>query len=121
MMYLFSALVVLVAISIIPTVLSESPTIDSKHFTVPNWIKNNAGWWASGQIDDSSFVSGIQWLISNGVMTIPPTEQETSVEGNIIPNWIKNNAGWWADGSIDDESFIQGIQFLIKDGILNIP
>ena len=23
---------------------------------IPSWIKNNAGWWADGQIDDSSFV-----------------------------------------------------------------
>ena len=37
---------------------------------VPDWIKNNAGWWADGQIDDSSFVSGLQWLISNGIMKI---------------------------------------------------
>ena len=32
---------------------------------IPDWIKNNAGWWSSGLIDDDSFVSGIQWLISN--------------------------------------------------------
>jgi len=36
----------------------------------PELIKNNAGWWADGQIDDSSFVSGLQWLISNGIMTV---------------------------------------------------
>ena len=38
--------------------------------SIPSWIKNNAGWWADGQIDDSSFVSGLQWLISNGMMKI---------------------------------------------------
>ena len=38
--------------------------------TIPDWIKNNAGWWANGQIPDSAFVSGLQWLISNGIMTI---------------------------------------------------
>ena len=38
--------------------------------SIPSWIKNNAGWWADGQIDDSSFVSGLQWLISNGIMKI---------------------------------------------------
>jgi len=38
--------------------------------SIPDWIKNNAGWWANGQIPDSAFVSGLQWLISNGVMTI---------------------------------------------------
>ena len=37
---------------------------------IPNWIKNNAGWWADGQIDDGSFVSGLQWLITNGIMKI---------------------------------------------------
>jgi len=37
---------------------------------IPAWIKNNAGWWANGQIDDGSFVSGLQWLISNGIMKI---------------------------------------------------
>ena len=38
--------------------------------SIPDWIKSNAGWWADGQIDDSSFVSGLQWLISNGIMKI---------------------------------------------------
>ena len=28
--------------------------------SIPGWIKNNAGWWADGQIDDNAFVSGIQ-------------------------------------------------------------
>jgi len=37
---------------------------------IPSWIKNNAGWWADGQIDDGSVVSGLQWLISNGIMKI---------------------------------------------------
>ena len=37
---------------------------------IPGWIKTNAGWWADGQIDDDSFVSGLQWLISNGIMKI---------------------------------------------------
>ena len=38
--------------------------------SIPDWIKNNAGWWASGEIPDSAFVSGLQWLISNGIMKI---------------------------------------------------
>ena len=37
---------------------------------IPEWIKNNAAWWADGQIDDNSFVTGIQWLITNGIMKI---------------------------------------------------
>jgi hypothetical protein len=88
---------------------------------IPSWIKNNAGWWADGSIDDNSFVQGIQFLIKEGIMKIPSTTQGPGTGTNQIPSWIKNNAGWWADGSIDDNSFVQGIQFLIKEGIMKIP
>jgi len=106
-------LVLLTVVTIFP--LSASAQSD----TIPSWIKNNAGWWADGQIDDSSFVSGLQWLISNGIMTIPPTEQGAESD-NVIPGWIKNNAGWWADGQIDDSSFVSGLQWLISNGIMKI-
>jgi len=99
---------------------TTSPTPKVQPSTaIPSWIKNNAGWWADGSIDDSSFVQGIQFLIKEDVLKIPPTTQGFS-GSNEIPSWIKNNAGWWADGSIDDSSFVQGIQFLIKEGILRI-
>jgi len=71
-------------------------------------------------IDDTSFVSGIQWLISNDVMSIPSTEQGTGTGGNVIPDWIKNNAGWWADGMIPDDAFVSGLQWLISNGIMKI-
>jgi len=87
---------------------------------IPSWIKNNAGWWADGAIDDDSFVQGIQFLIKEGIMWIPPTTQGSGESTTNIPSWIKNNAGWWADGSIGDSDFIQGIQFLIEEGIVNI-
>jgi len=45
----------------------ESVSQDSK---IPDWIKNNAGWWADGQIDDNSFVEGIQFLIKEGFMKL---------------------------------------------------
>jgi len=56
---------------------------------------------AGGQkalIDDNSFVQGIQFLVQEGFMKIPVTQQGDSTGSNEIPVWIKNNAGWWADG-----------------------
>ena len=94
-----------------------SPPVQS----IPSWIKTNAGWWADGAIDDDTFVQGIQFLIKEGIMQIPPTVQGSSSDSNDIPSWIKTNAGWWADGAIDDDTFVQGIQFLIKEGIMNVP
>ena len=96
------------------------PTQTEPEISIPSWIKNNAGWWADGLINDASFVSGIQWLISNGVVTIPPTEQATESGASIIPDWIKNNAGWWSDGSIPDNAFVSGLQWLISNGIITI-
>ncbi|MGB1691015.1 MAG: hypothetical protein ACPHC0_06235, partial [Nitrosopumilus sp.] len=89
---------------------SQSILTKEKTSTIPNWIKNNAEWWAAGAIDDDAFIQGIQFLIKEGILEIPSTAQGTS-SGNEIPNWIKNNAEWWAAGAIDDDAFIQGIQF----------
>jgi len=40
------------------------------NFIIPSWIKNNAGWWADGQIDDTTFVQGIQYMITKGIIVI---------------------------------------------------
>jgi hypothetical protein len=99
----------------VPASISTSAAQDSE---IPAWIKNNAGWWATDQIDDSSFLQGIQYLIKEGIMVIPPTETSGSSESQGVPAWVKNNAGWWADGQIDDNAFVSGIQYLIKSGII---
>ena len=88
---------------------------------IPNWIKNNAGWWADGQIDDDAFVSGIQYLIKEKILQIVHAEYDSVSETSMpIPNWIKNNAGWWADGQIDDDAFVSGIKYLVDNGIVRI-
>ena len=87
---------------------------------IPEWIKNNARWWAEGQIDDRSFVQGIQFMVKNNIIAIPETDVGSQNYSDRIPDWIKNNARWWAEGQIDEDSFIQGIQFLIKIGIIKV-
>jgi len=95
-------------------------SISAQSQEVPSWIKNNAAWWAEGTIDDTAFLQGIQYLIKEGIMIIPPTESSETSESKEVPSWIKNNAGWWAEGQIDDNTFVQGIQFLVKNGIITI-
>ena len=114
--YLFlSVLVVLVAFSAIPFVLSYEYW--DADFTVPSWIKNNAGWWADEQIDDGSFVSGIQWLITNDVIILPPTELETGDTENVIPRWVKTTAGWWAGDEINDSTFVAATVLITRTGL----
>ena len=60
----------LTAISTIAVLLLVGSGVSSVYAEVPSWIKNNAGWWADGTIDDNSFVQGIQFLIKEGIMSI---------------------------------------------------
>ena len=57
-------------IAIISFVVSSNDNTSSQNNKIPDWIKNNAGWWAAGDIDDSSFVQGIQFLIKEGFMKL---------------------------------------------------
>jgi hypothetical protein len=99
-----------------PIVVDRIPT---NEISIPEWIRNNALWWSQEQIDDNTFIQGIEYLIKNKIILIPQTQQETS-ESQEIPSWIKNNASWWADGQINDETFVQGLEFMIKNGILRV-
>ena len=65
-----------------------SPPV-SEQIQIPSWIKNNAEWWAAGQIDDQAFVQGIQFLIKENILKIPPTAQGSDSGLNEIPSWIK--------------------------------
>ncbi len=109
----------IIAISAIILVGSITPFATAEG--VPAWVKSNAGWWADGTISETEFISGVQHLIKEGILTVPPTiiSVETTTEG--VPAWVKSNAGWWADGTISDGEFVNGIQHLIKIGIINVP
>ena len=107
----------------IPITISGEPVIVEPPPTetnIPSWIKNNAGWWADGQIDDNSFVQGLQYMINNDIIIIPATTPGSETGSNEIPAWIRNNAGWWAEGAISDNDFVQGIQFMIQNGIIRL-
>jgi hypothetical protein len=92
---------------------------DNTSKIIPAWVKNNAGWWADGKINDNSFIQGIGFLVSDGIISIPPTTVSDNTS-KIIPAWVKNNAGWWADGMISDDEFVNGVQHLIKNGSISV-
>ena len=92
--------------------------IEFSGILIPDWIKNVAGFWHAGDINDASFLEGISYLIQNDIIVIPSTESGSG--GGAVPEWVKNTAGWWADGSIDDETFVNAIQYLIQEGILQV-
>ena len=99
--------------------ITDTPTAEPVTI-IPNWIKTHAGWWADGQIDDSAYLLGIQYLIKEGIMVIPSAERAESSGSQAIPEWVKNSAGWWATDQIDDIVYISGIQYLLAVGIIEV-
>ncbi len=95
----------------------QQVVIASIEIIIPDWIRNVAGYWCNDEIDDVSFVGGIQYLIENKIIIVPLAESESS-STQAIPSWIKNNACWWSDGQISDKDFASGLEFLIKNGII---
>ncbi|MGI9565576.1 MAG: hypothetical protein ACR2LL_01005 [Nitrosopumilus sp.] len=91
---------------------------DSSSQVIPEWIKTNAGWWANDEIDDNTFVSGIQYLIKEKIISVSSSSSSNENTTQEIPDWIKNNAEWWSQEMISDDDFLKGIEFLVKNGII---
>lgn len=85
---------------------------------VPAWIRTNAGWWADGQIDDATFLTGIQYMINEGIISVDASSSEGS--SGEIPGWVKTTAGWWADGQVSDADFVNALSYLIENGIISV-
>ena len=52
---------------------------------IPEWIKNNAEWWAEDKITDQDFLSGIYYMIENGIIIIEiPEKDEITEEEQLV-------------------------------------
>lgn len=93
----------------------------NNEISIPDWVRNNAGWWSDNQILDSDFASGIEYMIKENIIIVPKITPEPPVPENVvIPDWVRNNAGWWSERLISDEEFANGLQYLIENGIISV-
>jgi len=58
----------LIDLGIVDFTVTGPATNTDFDFEKAPWVKNNADWWSNGQIKDSDFASGIQFMISNGII-----------------------------------------------------
>lgn len=119
---LFLVFVILLLV-LLPTILIQNPGSSAnalgQQSSIPSWVKNNAKWWSQGQVGDSDFEKGIEYLIDQKIINIPSQNQTTS-GATQIPVWVKNTVGMWADGKISDNDFLRGIEYLVQIGIIQI-
>jgi len=75
---------------------------------IPSWVKNNAGWWADGSIDDISFAQGIQFLMKEGLLKTNEIPDE-------FPLYLKSDSKNWADETISDKEYLLILENWIED------
>ena len=92
----------------------------SDPISVPDWIKDYAELWVTGDIDDSEFVSGIEYMLENNIIMVSSVHStgDSSIED--IPSWIRNGAHWWSQDLISEDEFVNSLQFMIQEGIITI-
>ena len=105
---------------IVKQLTSPEPSLNNYQGSViPEWVKNNAAWWSEGVIYDNDFVSGIEFLIKEGVIMVSVTESGEKSDA-VIPEWVKNNAAWWSEDIISEKEFLSGIEYLVNNGIIQV-
>ena len=57
----FTIITICLTVWIIPGIYAES---------VPDWVKNTAGWWAEDAITETEFVNAIQFLVNQGIILV---------------------------------------------------
>lgn len=93
---------------------------ESDRISIPDWVRNNALWWSTNEIQDSDFATGIEYMIKEGIIKVPVTSSGQGKEDVVIPVWVKNSAGWWSEGLVSDREFTNGLQYLIENGVISV-
>jgi hypothetical protein len=82
------------------TSISIISTIDAS--SVPEWVKNNAKWWAEGTISEGEYLKSLEYLMTNGIIKVPVPMTEAIA----------------ATTSLTDEERAQSFVVQFKGGIL---
>ena len=71
-------------------IVVDVPRVSEIQEKLPDWVRNNAGWWAKGLISDDEFLNGIKFLISVGIIQISESTDTSPFDINVsIEVWKK--------------------------------
>ena len=124
-----SSIILIIIFSLIGSSILIPNSSAQEETQIPSWIKNVAEWWAANEISEKEFLTGIEYLINNNIISfsfVPcgavaaTAASDPTLEAKLIPDWVKNNAEWWATDQIEDADFLNGIEYLITKNIIGI-
>jgi len=75
--FIFTLIAAVTVISIASVTFAQNAEAQS---LVPDWIKNNAAWWANDEIDDQTFLNGIEYLLEEGIINVSSDKQSLDVD-----------------------------------------
>ena len=88
--------------------------------SVPDWIRNSAEWWVMGEITDSEFKTGIEFMLENNIIMVSNIPPSGNISTEEIPIWVRNNAHWWSQDLISEDEFVNSLKFLIQEKVIII-
>jgi len=111
-------LIIIMSVSIF--ILFPQHSVLAESF-VPNWVKDTAKWWNQGLVPDEDFLSGLEFMIEEEIITVSTTSKSSDDTTKLVPAWVKDKAGLWADGLVPASDFLSGLEFMIGEGIISLP
>ncbi len=51
-------------------------SVSAEEGLIPSWIKTTAEFWVNDQVSDQEFISALQYLVQQGILTIPSTDSQ---------------------------------------------
>jgi len=79
----FPKLSIILTISVVGIIVF-SFTASAQSSMVPEWVKNNAKWWAEGSISESDYITSLEYLISNGIIDVQVPFAQVTAAQNIL-------------------------------------
>ena len=76
-------------ISVIMIMTSTSLTVSAQG-AVPEWIKTNAGWWSEDKISTDSYVTSLEWLINERIITVAKAQETDKASIDDVWTTINN-------------------------------
>ena len=67
-------IIILVVVFVIG--LGLALNVSAEEGLIPSWIKNTASFWVDGNVEDSEFISALQYLLNEGILVIPSEQDE---------------------------------------------
>jgi hypothetical protein len=94
------------------TATASFDLVDVGTLVVPNWIKEVAFLWVSGEIPSANYVDVLGSLVDEGLLVADGGTMPS------LPAWLAAPTIWWLGDLITDETYVTMLQYLADRGIV---